>query len=955
MKLRLLLLLCVVVALPACALQDDDPDTDDLGPGSFKTGYLSLVYDQHGTTTVNLSLAQQPASWNGIQQALAQMLHCSSNNVRHPDQRSTISRNRAALRGLTADERRKFFATLERQSSLELQGRCFQSTQRSRLAFSSTLDTTNLVTALHAAGLTHFAISIVLPDTPYLAFTGIPTRERELRNPIFAKFARQTAQLSISLDEKSVSPQIGVSYGWSKATVARTITRVLVFLLLPIAIVLWMRAVSLESFKNDPTTAWFAYMKTLGWCTNGGMLLWYLTNLGARKDLESLLNFVLAGHNLSIAINLTTYFLPAAIIYLSCISISHRVFVEVKNAQVTWTQFLAEHSVTLARTLVPIVLFSVAIHFYSQPNLLYGIMFAAWASLIVLGRLKLKITKNYPRVVLAGELRDRVFGFARALNVKLQQVIILPAQRMQIANAFASSMNTVIFTDFLLERMSKREVDAIAGHELTHLKRSHPAKLQMAMLAAIFAPLGIGISKAMSSLPMLFLLRAGVKVPPIVMAKLYAMLATLSDWGIDAAIVLVLAFAAVYALSRRFERQADAGAVALTKDPEAMITALLKLNALNLTPLHWGKGTGASLTHPSTLKRIQRIAKQAGISNAQVQELIGRYSTDKLSHVEVASIAEQHKVGEHYGQAAENVVSHKTVTRTQNIFFTLIALMVVPPAVTEFAVEHLHLSGPILLTVLGLGLIFITGIYFLAMKMLPLRGLARQKVKSLEAIEKGGMNIRELETCMVGFAPGPAPRVYLGKYNFDLGALILSRDRMVFLGRQMKFSVNRRQVLSIQTGAGTPSWWPQSRIYVRWQDANGKEDVFSFGPLEPCSLLQLNARVRELYSKLLTWRLRGQPQQLPANLETLPELQLGEVTCKKPRELLGLKVQFGVLVIAAAAIWIVSSILGISTGYLWLALLVLRLFEVLPYIFYREPKQEKTAMPAVGKAATVSV
>lgn len=36
------------------------------------------------------------------------------------------------------------------------------------------------------------------------------------------------------------------------------------------------------------------------------------------------------------------------------------------------------------------------------------------------------------------------------------------------------------------------------------------------------------------------------------------------------------------------------------------------------------------------------------------------------------------------------------------------------------------------------------------------------------------------------------------------------------------------------------------------------------------------------------------------------------------------------------------------------ALLVLRLFEVLPYIFYREPKQEKTAMPAVEKAATVS-
>ncbi len=953
MKFRLLLLLCVVVALPAGAFQDDDADADDLGPG-FKTGYLSLVYDQRGAATVNLSLAQQPASWDGIQQALSQMLQCKSNDLRHPDQQRALSRDGAALRNLSPDERRQFITTLEKESVLELQGNCPHTAERSKLAFNSTLDTTNLVSALGTAGLTHFAVSIVVPDTPYISFTGVPKQETQSTNAFFANFARRTAQASISLDERSVAPQIGVSFGWSEATVARTITRMLVFLLLPIGILLYRRAVALKSFKDDPITAWFAYMKTLGWCTNGGMLLWYLTNVGARKDLENLLNFVFPGQKFSAPINLITYFVPAAVIYLSCISISHRVFVEVKNAQVTWTQFLAEHSVTLARTLVPIVLFSVAMHFYSQPKLLYGIMFAAWASLILLGRLKLSITKNYPRIVLAGELRDRVFGFAKMLNVKLQQVIILPAQRMQIANAFASSANTVMFTDFLLERMSKREVDAIAGHELTHLKCSHPAKLQIAVFAAVFAPMGIGFFNAFFGIPMMSLVRAGVKLPLAVITGFYSMQGTLSDWGLDSAIVLVLAFAGVYAISRRFERQADAGAVVLTKDPEAMITALLKLNALNLTPLNWGKGTGASLTHPSTLKRVQHIAKQAGISDAQLDKLIAKYSADKLSHLEVANIAEQHKAGEHYAQAPAGAVSHKTLTRSQNVFFVLIALMVIPPALIELAVEHLHLNGQILLAVHGLGIVFITGIYFLAMKMLPLRSLARQKAKRFEALEKSGLNIKQLDTCMVGFAPGPAPRLYLGKYNFDFGALVLSKDRLVFLGRQLKFSVSRRQVLSIQTGPGAPSWWPQQRMYVRWQNANGKEEVFSLGPLEPCSLLQLNARVSELYSKLLSWRLRGQPQQLPADVEALPEPQIGEVTCKKPRELLGLKVQFGVLVIASAAIWIVSSILGIASGYLWLTLLVLRLFEGFPYILYREPKHEKQATPAVASAATAS-
>ena len=429
---------------------------------------------------------------------------------------------------------------------------------------------------------------------------------------------------------------------------------------------------------------------------------------------------------------------------------------------------------------------------------------------------------------------------------------------------------------------------------------------------------------------------------------------TLSDWGLDSAIVLVLAFAGVYAISRRFERQADAGAVVLTKDPEAMMTALLKLNALNLTPLNWGKGMGASLTHPSTLKRVQRIAKRAGISDAQLDELIAKYSADKLSHIEVANIAEQHKAGEHYAQAIDSAVSHKAVTRSQNMFFVLISLMVIPPALIEFAVEHLHFSGQILLAVQALGIVFITGIYFLAMKMLPLRSLARQKAKCFEATEKRGLNVKALETCMVGFAPGPAPRLYLGKYNFDFGALVLSTDRLVFLGRQLNFSISRRQVLSIQTGPGAPSWWPQQRMYVHWRSANGKEEVFSFGPLEPCSIFQLNTRVRELYSKLLMWRLRGQPQQLSADLGALPEPQIGEVTCKKPRELLGLKVQFSVVLIAGAAIWVVSSILGISSGYLWLVMLALRLFESFPYIFYREPKREGQVTPAVASAATAS-
>ena len=953
MRVGALLLVCLTLVLPVCAFQDDD--SESLDSEDARAAYFNLNYEQNGGAHVELFLTQQPSSWDGIRQALSQVLHCPGSYLQHPDAQSTISRSRA-LGNLSSYERERWIKAVESQSLLKLQGECPAETQRKGLAFDASIDTTDLVSALRAQGISQLGIAIVVPDSPYVAFTGDAEKPRKYAPSLMGKVARQSTYVQLSLDGKTVAPKLGVAFGWSRALIARTLIRTVVFLLLPFCLLLRMRVVALKSFKGDPTTAWFAYVKTLSWCTNGGMLLWYLTNLGARKDLERLLNFVFTGRDLSVAVNVATYFLPAAFIYISCIAISHRVFVEVKKAQITWTQFLAEHSITLARIIVPIALCSVAIPFLSQPRIVFTLIFSGFASLILFGRLRLRITKNFPRIVLAGELRDRVFGFAKELNVKLQQVIILPAQRMQIANAFASSANTVIFTDFLLERMSKREVDAIAGHELTHLKRSHPAKLQMAMLGAIFAPVLAGIFGGLLALPLALLYHLGIKPSPAIVMNFYSALAAVSDWGIDGAIIICLAFACVYALSRRFERQADAGAVAVTKDPEAMITALLKLNSLNLMPLSWGKGTGASLTHPSTLKRIQRIAESAALSDARLQQLIAEYSVEKLSHVELSRVAEQHKVGDHYGaQDSESTVSHKVVTRSQNLLFVLIAMMVLPPALIELAVERLHLAGRLYFDVLGVGVVLITVLYFLAMKMLPLHSLGRQKEARLKEIETGGINARVLDTCMVGFAPGAAPRIYLGKYNFDVGAMLLSKDRLVFLGEQLKFSLTRKQVLSIQMGPGAPSWWPQQRIYIRWQDdPSGKDGVFSFSPQEPCSLHQLNSHVREIYSKLLTWRLRGQPQSLPTELEALPVPQIGEVTCLKPRELLRFKIQFSVLALAGIAIWGVSSILGIGSVYLWLTVLVLRIFETLPYLFYREPKQEMTTLPAIAKPATAT-
>jgi Zn-dependent protease with chaperone function len=74
--------------------------------------------------------------------------------------------------------------------------------------------------------------------------------------------------------------------------------------------------------------------------------------------------------------------------------------------------------------------------------------------------------------------------------------------------------------------------------------------------------------------------------------------------------------------SRRQERAADAGAVALTGDPEAYISMLVKISQLNFLPLEWGRWNETWMTHPSTMRRIEAVARRGQLSTEQLREIM---------------------------------------------------------------------------------------------------------------------------------------------------------------------------------------------------------------------------------------------------------------------------------------------------------------------------------------------
>ncbi len=195
--------------------------------------------------------------------------------------------------------------------------------------------------------------------------------------------------------------------------------------------------------------------------------------------------------------------------------------------------------------------------------------------------------------------------------------------RMQspMPNAFATGRSpnhaVVAVTDSIMRTLSTRELEAVLAHELSHIKNRDILTMTIASFVAMIASMIMNNFLFAS----IFDRREG------------------GAWiiaGIVAAVVWVVATLLMMALSRYREYAADRGSAYITRDPDALISALTKIsgkmeyvpteakvaaegaNAFYIFPAISGK-TLASLfsTHPSLEKRIENLR--------QVQEEIRGY------------------------------------------------------------------------------------------------------------------------------------------------------------------------------------------------------------------------------------------------------------------------------------------------------------------------------------------
>ena len=205
-------------------------------------------------------------------------------------------------------------------------------------------------------------------------------------------------------------------------------------------------------------------------------------------------------------------------------------------------------------------------------------------------------------------------------------------------NAFASGITdstyTVTVTRGLLQSLQQDEVEAVLAHELTHIENRD---VRLLIVSIIFTGMiGFFAQMAWSSIRynMFFGSSRRNKTDMRIILVLLAVVAVL--W-----VGYLATLFTRFALSRRREYMADAGAVEMTKNPEAMMRALLRLSGKDKIPEATGdialmcienssKFMGLFMTPPPLEQRIKAISDVTGTPIPELKP--GHRAEERFKH-----------------------------------------------------------------------------------------------------------------------------------------------------------------------------------------------------------------------------------------------------------------------------------------------------------------------------------
>lgn len=904
------LLVLGLCLLTSRALADEDEWPTVNAFGQTKMCSLSLHVDDKGTAQVQFSLmTPKPTGLKPkqVENAVASAIVRSLSNVRA---------NEAKQPGITM---------------IGLTGTAVEAFRSEGGRFHGELDLSELADLLRPLGVPSISVSITEPYRPGLlssragpqTFT-VPTADPE---PISFVLSSRRGEWLLR-----IAIMVGLLAG-------------------PLLLVLYQRRIALRA--ADHALAWYRFWRWVHWLTLGSLFVW-LTAVPAFQ-LDSLFQqSASAGIGRFVTMQVLVTLIPAWLVAVAIRVLAEDVFIRLSKAPHPPGTIFGRTAKWILTVLLPLLLALIGVLSIVEGGPRAGIfwLLGALAVRIVSVRLTRHGPDLTPYAVTQGDLYDRIADLARLAGVKLQQLAVVPTGEMPQANAFAALGGNVMMTDHLLRSLSRREVDAVAAHELAHLKYGHPKWLLVMLLGFMAVP-----ALAKPALPYWWQ----------------------ESWMQHLPLGLTLAMIAYFFVMRRFEFQVDSYAAWLTGDAEAMVTSLIKIHKLSLLPMQWGKWEEGMLTHPSTSRRLEAIARANGITRKRLQEIVDAPDGESDKYVVPSK-----DPGEDVIFSAE--FRQKSVFR---ITWAMVWTVLLVPALVALATWWSGAEGVTRWVALGCGVPVTFAALLVIGNYLPVSGYAYVRRRLEEKLRTHGLwspsPLRQVQEAMseegeasnpepaitttptppsaepniepidpvalggtfVSFAPDATSRIYEGYTNWDFGYLFLLGNLLIYVGERARFALRRDQIVNVRVAPGMPRWTPNVVLFIEWRDAErATAGTFNLRAGQVRSMLDQRRAVFALHQTVQHWR--EQPDvagEIPPSFAELSSPAIPEVASIAMRDAIqpiGMVFQYGFVFLLGLGL---SALLGLpfslaDGGYAWyvpLTAMAVGFMDSLPLLYHRYP------------------